>query len=129
MAGRRRRWRLGLAAVALGLASGCVAPPDDAEERLAQLQAEEELMDAALDAVETRLLGNQAQMHLWQELERRHQQVSAIQCRVAEEHLQGMAKHLEKQEEKARQIHRRRRMASVDSAMLTSGRVERTSSN
>jgi hypothetical protein len=120
MAGRRRRWRLGLAAVALGLASGCVAPPDDAEERLAQLQAEEELMDAALDAVETRLLGNQAQMHLWQELERRHQQVSAIQCRVADEHLMGIARHYAQQEAKARQFHKRRRMAAVDSAVLTS---------
>jgi hypothetical protein len=32
-----------------------------------------------------------------------------------------MVKHLEKQEAKARQVHKRRRMAAVDSTMLTSG--------
>jgi hypothetical protein len=130
MAGGRRHWGLGLAAMALWLSSGCEAPPEEAEARLAELQAEEARMDAALDAVETRLLGNQSTMHLWQELGRRHQEVSAIQCRVADEHLQGIAKHLEKQEEKARQQQRRRHMASVDAAMLTSsGRVERVSNN
>ncbi len=130
MAGGTRHWGLGLAAMVLCLSSGCGAPPDEAEARLAELQAEEARMDAALDEVETRLLGNQATMHLWQELGRRHQEVSAIQCRVADEHLLGIAKHLEKQEEKARRMHRRRRMAAVDSAMLTSsGRVERVSNN
>lgn len=122
MAGRTRRWGLGLAAVALWLASGCVAPPEDAEARLAQLQAEEERMDAALDEVETRLLGNQSKLHLWQEMERRHEQVSAIQCRVADEHLLAIAKHYEKQEAKARQLARRRRMAAMDAAVLTGSR-------
>ena len=130
MAGRTRRWGLGLAAVVLGLASGCVAPPEEAQARLAQLEAEQERMDAALDAVETRLLGNQSRLHLWQELERRHEQVSAIQCRVADEHLLAIAKQYEKQEAKARQLSRRRRMAAVDSAVLTSaGNRERLSNN
>ena len=121
MAGGTRHWGLGLAAVALWLASGCGAPPEEAEARLAELQAEEKRMDEALDAVETRLLGNQSTLHLWQELGRRHQEVSAIQCRVADEHLVSMVKHLEKQEAKARQAHKRRRMAAVDSTILTSG--------
>lgn len=122
MAGRTRRWGLGLAAVALWLASGCAEPPDDAEARLAQLEAEDKLMDAALDTVETRLLGNQSKLHLWQEMERRHEQVSAIQCRVADEHLMAIAKHYEKQEAKARQLSKRRRMASADAAVLTGSR-------
>ncbi|HYO56506.1 hypothetical protein [Archangium sp.] len=130
MAGRRRRWGLGLAAVALWLSSGCAEPPEDAEARLAELRAEEERMDAAFDEVETRLLGNQAKMHLWQEMERRHQQVSAVQCRVADEHLMAIAKHYERQEAKARQLQKRRRMVAVDSTVLTSaGNRERLSSN
>ena len=122
MAGRTRRWGLGLAAVALWLASGCGGPPEEAEARLAQLQADEDRMDAALDAVETRLLGNQSKLHLWEELERRHEQVSAIQCRVADEHLLAIAKQYEKNEAKARQLAKRRRMASVDAAVLTGSR-------
>jgi hypothetical protein len=120
-----RRRGLGLAAVALWLASGCAAPPDDAETRLAELRAEEERMDEALDTVETRLLGNQAVMHLWEELGRRHQEVSAIQCRVTDEHLQGIVRNLEQQEAKARRLTRRRRMASAD--VLTSAAQGRLS--
>ena len=122
MAGRTRRWGLGLAAVALWLASGCAEPPADAEARLAELEAEDKRMDAALDVVETRLLGNQSKLHLWQEMERRHEQVSAIQCRVADDHLMAIAKHYEKQEAKARQLQKRRRMAAVDAAVLTGSR-------
>lgn len=127
-AGGRRRWGLGLVAV-LCLASGCVEPPEDAEARLAELQAEEERMDEALDEVETRLLGNQAMMHLWAELERRHQEVSAIQCRVTDEHLMGMAKHYARMEEKARRVKKSRSMAAVDSAVLTSGKREPLGNN
>ena len=122
MAGGTRRWWLGLAAVVLGLASGCAEPSEEAQARLAELQAEEERMDAALDEVETRLLGNQAQVHLWAELGRRHQEVSAVQCRVADEHLMGIARHYAQQEAKARQLQKRRRVASVDSTVFTSAK-------
>lgn len=122
MVGGTRRMGLVLAVVALGLASGCGAPSsEEAEARLAQLQAEEERLDAAFDEVETRLLGSQSKLHMWEELGRRHQEVSEVQCRVADAHLQGIAKHYEKQEAKARQLRKRRHMASVDAAMLTSG--------
>lgn len=129
MAGGTRRGGLGLAVLVLWLGSGCAEPPEDAEARLAELQAEDERMDAALDEVETRLLGNQATMHLWAELGRRHQEVSAIQCRVADEHLMGMAKHYEHMEEKARRMKKARRMASVDSSVLSSGSREQLSNN
>jgi histidinol-phosphate/aromatic aminotransferase/cobyric acid decarboxylase-like protein len=129
MAGGTRRRGLGLAALVLWLGSACAEPPDEAEARLAELQAEDERMDQALDEVETRLLGNQATMHLWAELGRRHQEVSAIQCRVADEHLMGMARHYEHMEEKARQMKKARRMASVDSQVLSSGSREQLSNN
>lgn len=129
MAGGTRRRGLGLAALVLWLGSACAEPPDEAQARLAELQAEDERMDQALDEVETRLLGNQATMHLWAELGRRHQEVSAIQCRVADEHLMGMAKHYAHMEEKARQMKKARRMASVDSQVLSSGSREQLSNN
>jgi hypothetical protein len=129
MVGGTRRRGLGLAALVLWLGSACAEPPDDAEARLSELEADDKRMDQALDEVETRLLGNQATMHLWAELGRRHQEVSAIQCRVADEHLMGMARHYEHMEEKARQIKKARRMASVDSQVLTSGSREQLSNN
>lgn len=129
MAGGMRHRGLGLAALVLWLGSACAEPPADAEARLAELQAEDERMAQALDEVETRLLGNQATMHLWAELGRRHQEVSAIQCRVADEHLMGMARHYEHMEERARQIKKARRMASVDSQVLSSGSREQLSNN
>jgi hypothetical protein len=78
-------------------------------------------MDAALDTVEERLLGNQARVHLWQELGRRHQHVSAIHCQHADNHTKAILAHHEKQTEKARQLKKRRRLAAVDSTVLTSG--------
>jgi hypothetical protein len=118
-----------LAVVALGLASGCGAPSEEAEARLAELRAEEERLDAAFDEVETRLLGNQAKLQMWAELGRRHQEVSEIQCRVADEHLMGIARHYAQQEAKARQLRKRRHMAAVDSSVLTSGTRERLGNN
>ncbi len=130
MAGGMRRGVLGLV-VAGWLSSGCMMePPEEAARaRLEELRAEEARMDVALDEVESRLLWNQSRVQLWQELGRRHQEVSAIQCRVSEQHLEGIAKHLAQQEEKARQLRRRRRMAVMDATVLTSGKKERRSSN
>jgi hypothetical protein len=129
MAGGTRRRGLVLAVVALGLASGCAAPPEEAEARLAELRAEEERLDEAFDEVEARLLGSQSKLHMWAELGRRHQEVSEIQCRVADEHLLGIARHYAQQESKSRQLRKRRHMAAVDSSVLTSGSRERLSNN
>jgi len=114
MAGWGRKG-LGLAAAGVGLwlATGCASPPADAEARLAELTAEEERMDAALDSVEVRLLGNQSKVHLWQELEVRHRQVSAIHCKHADEHLMAMARHYEQQEAKARTLRKRRQVVTA----------------
>jgi hypothetical protein len=120
---------LSVGVVALALASGCARPPPDAEARLAALEAEGEKMGAALDTVEERLLGNQARVHLWQELAERHKAVSAIHCQHADANLAAMLEHQEKQEEKARKLKRRRHVASVDATMLTSGKAVQSSQN
>jgi hypothetical protein len=120
---------LSVAVVALALGSGCAQPPPDAEARLAELEAEGKKMDAALDTVEERLLGNQARMHLWQELGERHKYVSAIHCKHADANLAAMLEHEERQEEKARKLKRRGHVASVDATMLTSGKAVQSSQN
>jgi Zn ribbon nucleic-acid-binding protein len=106
---------VGLAAAGVGLwlATGCASPPADAEARLAELSAEEKRMDEALDSVEVRLLGNQSKVVLWRELEVRHRQVSAVHCKHADEHLMAMARHYEQQEEKARQLRKRRQVVTA----------------
>ncbi len=119
----KRSMGLGVAVLALGLSAGCAAPPAEAEARLAAVRAEGREMDAALDTVEERLLGNQARVHLWQELGRRHQEVTAIHCQHADTHLAAMLQHQEKQEAKARRLRKRRQVAAVDKTVLTSGRA------
>jgi hypothetical protein len=114
---------LGLAFMGVSLFTGCATtPPPEAEQRLAALESEAQQMDALLDDVETRLLGNQAMLLTWQELGRRHKQVSAVHCQHANSHMEAIVKHHNRQEEKARQL-KRRRVAAVDAAVLTSGKA------
>lgn len=127
MGERRGRW-LGLVVAAVSLSTGCVASPDDGAERLAVLEAEARELDEALDTVETRLLGNQAALLMWQELGRRHQSVSALHCQHSEKHLEAMARHYAYQEEKARKL-RKRRLATVDASVLASGKARPRSRN
>lgn len=105
--------------VLLAGAGGCVAPPPDTEARLERLARDEALMDAAFDEVETRLLGMQARVHLWRELQRRHGEVSTLQCRVADEHLRGIASHLERQGQK--ELEQLRRHVASAQTVFTSG--------
>ncbi|NMO17630.1 hypothetical protein HPC49_41045 [Pyxidicoccus fallax] len=127
--GIRRTWLgLAVAAVGLSLGTGCMSPSPEAEARLAALEAEGEQMDIALDNVEERLLGNQAMLQTWQELGRRHQEVTQLHCQTSDAHLMALMKHYDKQEEKARQM-KRRRVAAVDSAVLTSGKAPQRGNN
>ena len=82
-------------------------------------------MDQALDAVEDRLMGSQGRLAMWNELGRRHQEVSAIQCKVADAHLAAIMKHDDKQDQKARTVKQRNSMASVHAAVLSSGKGAR----
>jgi hypothetical protein len=120
MGGAGRCMGLALAAGGLlGWAAALLAPAEAAEEeRLAVLEAEGEDMEGALEELEMRLLANQASIHLWQELERRHRQVSTLHCRNVDSHLIAMARHLAAQEDKARQLRRRRRVLALDSVLL-----------
>ncbi|WP_164011817.1 hypothetical protein [Pyxidicoccus trucidator] len=129
--GIRRMWLgLGVAAVGLSLGTGCMSPSSESEERLAALEAEAEELDVALDDVEERLLGNQAMLQTWQEMGRRHQQVTQLHCQTADTHLMALMKHYDKQEEKARQMKRRRgTVAAVDSSVLTSGKAPKRGNN
>jgi len=126
MVGTGGSWRartLALALLTLGT-GGCAGgtPPEDAA-RLAALEAEGEQLDEALDTVEERLLGNQAQLQLWAELGRRHKQVSLVHTQHANAHLEQMVAFMERTQEKARKL-KRQRVASAD-AVLTSGRKRR----
>jgi hypothetical protein len=113
MAAGRRRVGLAAAALVLGLTGGCEYPEEEAQARRALLEADEARLDEAFDTLEVRLMGNQARLHLWKEMEERHGQVSAIQCRVSDEHLKGMATLLQRQQEKVRA----QRMASASTVL------------
>ncbi|HYH98627.1 hypothetical protein [Hyalangium sp.] len=125
----KRGLALGVGMVTLALLAGCAEPPQDAEARLAALEAEGQQMDSALDTVEERLLGNQARVHLWQELGERHKTVSAVHCRHADANVEAILLHEEKQLEKARKLKRRRHVASVDTTVLTSSKAVQSSQN
>ncbi|MCP3136528.1 hypothetical protein [Pyxidicoccus xibeiensis] len=94
--------------------------PED-EARLAALEAEAEELDTVLDSVEERLLGNQAMLQTWQEMGRRHQDVTQLHCQTADAHLVALMKHYEKQDEKARSMKRRRNGVAAVDTVLTSG--------
>lgn len=81
--------------------SGCFDAPE-ARERLSQVKAEGAEIDRALDGIEERLLGNQALVHQWQELGRRHEKVSALACENVSGHVQEMARLLDAQQSRAR---------------------------
>lgn len=80
-------------------------------------------MERALDDVEERLLGNQAMVHLWQELGRRHQSVTQVACQNLTTHAEAMVKHIDKQESKAKKL-RRRRMQASRSEQVTAAPVK-----
>ena len=73
-----------------------------AAERLSRVNAQGADLERALDEVEERLLGNQAQVHLWQEMARRHQHVSALACENLSGHAMALAKRVDGKPEKRR---------------------------
>jgi hypothetical protein len=92
----------------VAVASACGGPSPDAEARLEAVHAEAAALDAALDGVEDRLLGNEMRLHLWQELGERHRHVSEVTCRTNSQHIQSVVRHFEKTEE----VFRRKRGGS-----------------
>lgn len=112
----KRTWVLVAAGLLCG--SGCFQPPAESLARLEQVKAEGDEMLAAVDVLEERFLGNQANLMLWEELRRRHGQVSAIACQNHTSHFNEMVKKFEQNEQKARQI-RRRRVAEARAGKTT----------
>lgn len=98
------------------LGTGCFSASPEAEARLAQVKAQGEQFEAQLDTIEERLLGNQAMVHQWQELGRRHRQVSAVTCENLMGHVEGMEKFIAKQEAKSRRIRRARLQAQANAS-------------
>jgi hypothetical protein len=88
-------------------ASGCVEAPAESAQRLAEVKKSEIELEQQLSQLEERLLGAQAAVHMWQEIRRRHEQVSSVACENAERHLEGIFNHFEHQDEKQRGSHRR----------------------
>jgi hypothetical protein len=70
--------------------------------RLSEVKLQGTEIDRTLDLLEERLLASQANVELWQEMARRHRNVSALACGNAEEHLKAMVKNLDKKGQRRR---------------------------
>lgn len=72
-----------------------------------EIQRDGDALTQAADDLEDRMLADQANLLLWQELARRHKQVSAIAITNHNEHFSSMVELMEHQAEKARKLKRR----------------------
>lgn len=115
-----REVKAALLAVVMWGATACGRPPPEAEARLAEVQAEADALDAALDGVEDRLLGGRMRVQLWSELASRHSSVTEVTCRTNAQHLESLVRHFEKTEQTLRKK-RGRRVATPARAMLEPG--------
>jgi len=106
------RWLVALAALG---AAGCEDGPTPEEEarRMAEIQRQGDELAQAADDLEDRMLADQANLLLWQEMARRHRNVSAVATRTQLEHFRSMVTLLEQQQEKARKL-KRRQLAEVE---------------
>lgn len=83
--------------------SGAKKPPSSAE--LEQIRQEGKALNAAADQLEARMLEDQARVHLWQVLARRHRHVSALATVNADMHIKGMLKWLKSQNRRWNALH------------------------
>ena len=129
MQGTRTAWVVALGTL-LPLSVGCFSPPPEAEARLEAVKAQGRELDAALDAIEERLLGSRASVSLWQEMAWRHQKVSAVACENVAGHVEKMEKYFDQQEEKFRRVRRQRRyQANVPVSSTSSAQGRKARSN
>jgi hypothetical protein len=104
----------GFLLLAIAAAAACtVAPPADREVRLARLAAEQRQLMDKLEDLQARLLVNRQRVRFWQEMQERHESVSAIACSSQETHAVAMAERLLPQEPKPELHARRRQVASI----------------
>lgn len=123
--GKRARWVATWAlGASLALPTGCLKPSTEASQRLQRVRQEGAKMDAAFDSLEERMLGNSANLAMWNEMARRHQSVSQIACENLDEHLRDMARNLERQQNKEAALKRRLASASgVRGGFATSSKL------
>ena len=74
---------------------------------MGEIQRDGDALTKAADDLEDRMLADQSNLLLWQELARRHKQVSAIATVNHSEHFSSMVELMEHQVEKARKLKRR----------------------
>ena len=96
------------------LATACGGSAD-VEETRARLNAERAQLETTLDDLGARLLVNQARVRFWNEMQGRHESVTAVACTSLEGHAEQMARLLEGKPEKRHGLRRQaagRRVAS-----------------
>ena len=94
-----------------GCRAGCGEPRVLTEAR-ARWDAERRALEERLDALEERLLVDQARVRYWGEMKERHASVSAVACSNLAQHAESLAVHEEQQRAKMGQLTRRSRVAA-----------------
>lgn len=108
---------------------GCFDAPPEAKARLEQVKAEGAELNEAIDEVGGRLLGGRAVVSLWQEMGWRHRSVSQIACQTASTHVEAMAKHVEKQEQRGRSLRRQKMQARSEAVSAAPSKSADSRSN
>lgn len=76
-------------------ATACAAPaPQDREVRLARLAAQRQSLVEQLENLQARLLVGRERVRFWQEMQVRHESISAVACTSQEAHAVAMAERL-----------------------------------
>lgn len=83
---------VGLVLLGVAFAACQASPPTDAQARLASVEAEGQALTQAADGLEARLLAGRSALAHWEEMARRHREVSAVACRVNEGHQLDMGR-------------------------------------
>lgn len=104
--GKLKLWGL-LGGIGL-LGTGCFEPPPESLARLEAVKAEGDALEAKIEKIEDRFLWTQSNVMLWDELARRHKQISAIAVTNQGSHFNEMVRKMEDQAEKARRLKRSR---------------------
>jgi hypothetical protein len=89
-----------LSLVVLSLLFVACAPAPDHEVRRARLATETRNLEATFDALEDRLLVNQARVRFWQEMRERHESATAIACASLDRHADDIARTVRANEER-----------------------------
>ncbi|GEJ57711.1 hypothetical protein AMYX_24520 [Anaeromyxobacter diazotrophicus] len=105
----------GVVVAAVMLLAGCRAAcgePRALVEARARWNAERRALDERLDALEERLLADQARVRFWGEMRERHGNVAAVACSSLAHHAESVAAYEEQQRAKMSELTRRSRVAA-----------------